>query len=73
MEHGHSLEQVVAQMLKILVVVTCDSTVMEGNTMVGAAMLGFEKYGENNVYKDRGTNWLVAAQLYRGRVMGTEG
>lgn len=59
-------------MLQILLVVTCDSIVVEGNTVVGAAMLGFEKYGENNVYKDRGTNWLVAAKLYRGRIMGTE-
>lgn len=44
-------------MLQIFLVVTCNSILVERNAVVGATMLGFEKYRET---KTEEASWLFA-------------
>lgn len=47
-------------MLKIFLVVTCNSILVEENAVGSATMLGFEKYRDT---KTKEASWLFAAKL----------
>lgn len=58
-----SWHKVVAQLLKILPVLTWENVPVEGNAVADVMMQTFEKHGRNNAYKDS-KNLVVTTKLY---------
>lgn len=61
--------KVVAQILKILLMVICENIPMEENTVVGAMITRVSKMGRSVSMKTEEASWLVSAKLYCRRIM----